>query len=254
MKILLSPAKSINESCDYTEAEFSLPAFKDEAEKLVKKLQKLKPKKIMSLMHVSADIAELNVLRYKNWYLSPTPTDSVRPAAFLFTGEVYKGLNVQEMSSKNLEAAQNQIRILSGMYGLLKPLDLIYPYRLEMGTKWDITSNTPNLYTFWGDKLTKSILAETTKEEVIVNLASTEYAKAINWKKVTRTVVTPTFKEFKNGEFKVIMIFAKHARGRMARWLVEENVQDSETLLTYNCDGYSYNSQLSTEGNPVFTR
>lgn len=254
MKIFISPAKSINEVCTYPTFDYTQPLFAKEAKFLVGKLKKMKSSDLMDLMHVSKEIAELNVNRYKSWYLSDKPTEHVRPAAFLFTGEVYKGLNLATFSESQLEFAQQNLRILSGMYGLLKPLDLIYPYRLEMGTKWEIKEGVNNLYQFWGEKLTKSLQKEMKKEEVIVNLASTEYSKAIQLKKVKNRVITPFFKEFKNGEYKVVMIFAKHARGAMARYILEHNITDVEDLKGYTVDGYSFDEKQSTESDWVFVR
>ena len=254
MKILISPAKSINESCTFPAVGFTQPVFAKEAKQLVAKLKKFKPKQLMDLMHVSADIADLNVLRYKNWYLNPEPTEEVRPAGFLFTGEVYRGLDFASLTEKEMELAQDQLRILSGMYGLLKPFDLMYPYRLEMGTKLEINEKTKNLYAFWGDKLTKSLAKETDKNELIVNLASTEYAKAISWKSLKQPVVTPVFKEFKNGEYKVVMTYAKHARGTMTRYLIKEKCTGVDDLKGFNVDGYSFDAKQSTAEEFVFVR
>lgn len=254
MKILISPAKSINEACAYPQVDFTTPQFSKEATSLAKKLKKLKPKQLMELMHVSRDIAELNVNRYKNWYLSEEPTEDVRPAGFLFTGEVYKGLDIASLSATELQTAQDRLRMLSGMYGLLRPLDLMYPYRLEMGTSWKMDAKHKNLYSFWGQKLTKQLQKETAKDELIVNLASNEYAKAVQWKEIKRPVITPNFKEFKNGEYKMIMVFAKHARGAMARYLIQNDIQSAEELKGYNVDGYTFDEQQSTETDWVFVR
>jgi uncharacterized protein len=254
MKILISPAKSINEKGSFPKFDFTQPAFSKEAKTLVGKLKKMKAKDIMELMHVSKDIAELNVNRNKSWHLSPEPTDDVKPAAFLFTGEVYKGLDAESLSPKELEKAQKDLRILSGMYGLLKPMDLIHPYRLEMGTRLEIKEGITGLYQFWGDKLTKSLLKETEKGEAIINLASAEYNRAILWKKVKNPVVTPVFKEFKNGEYKVIMIFAKHARGAMARYIIQNELTNVEDLKGYNVDGYSFDEKQSSASEWVFVR
>ena len=254
MKILISPAKSINENCQFPEFQYTQPLFAKEAKALVGKLKKMKAKHLMELMHVSKDIAELNVNRNKSWYLSAEPTDDVKPAVVLFSGEVYQGLDVETLSEMELDNTQKSLRILSGMYGLLKPMDLIYPYRLEMGTRWEIKENINNLYQFWGDKLTKSLLKETEKGEAIVNLASGEYNKAILWKKVKNPVVTPVFKEFKNGEYKIVMIFAKHARGAMARYIVQNEISNPEDLKNYNVNGYSYDEKQSTATEWVFVR
>jgi cytoplasmic iron level regulating protein YaaA (DUF328/UPF0246 family) len=254
MKILISPAKSINENCEFPSFNYTQPTFSKEAKALVGKLKKMKAKNIMELMHVSKDIAELNVNRNKSWYLSAEPTDDVKPAAFLFTGEVYKALDPHSLSESELDKAQKSLRILSGMYGLLKPMDLIHPYRLEMGTRWDIKENIHSLYQFWGDKLTKSLLKETEKGEAIINLASTEYNKAILWKKVKNQVITPVFKEFKNGEYKVVMIFAKHARGAMARYIIQNELTNVEDLKNYQVDGYSFDEKQSSASEWVFVR
>lgn len=254
MKILISPAKSINENCQIPSFDYTQPLFAKEAKALVGKLKKMKAKDLMELMHVSKDIAELNVNRNKSWHLSEEPTEHVRPAAFLFTGEVYKGLEMESLTASELEKAQKNLRILSGMYGLLKPMDLIHPYRLEMGTRWEIKDGITNLYQFWGDKLTKSLLKETGKNEPIINLASGEYNKAIQWKKVKNPVVTPVFKEFKNGEYKVIMIFAKHARGAMSRYLIQNELTELEDLKNYQVDGYSFDEKQSSDTEWVFVR
>ncbi|MDR0802946.1 peroxide stress protein YaaA [Fluviicola sp.] len=254
MKILISPAKSINENCQFPDFDFTQPIFSKEAKTLAGKLKKLRTKDIMELMHVSKDIAELNVNRNKKWYLSAEPTDEVKPAAFLFAGEVYRGLNVETLSASELEKAQKSLRILSGMYGLLKPMDLIHPYRLEMGTKWDIKENIRNLYQFWGDKLTKSLLKEMDEDEAVINLASNEYNKAINWKLIKNQVVTPVFKEFKNSEYKIIMVFAKHARGVMTRYIIQNEIQNLEDLKAYHLDGYAFDEKQSSFTEWVFTR
>lgn len=254
MKILISPAKSINENCDFPPVSFTTPQFAKEAASLAKKLKKLKAKQLMDLMHVSKDIAELNVHRFRNWHLSDEPTEDVRPAGFLFTGEVYRGLDIASLSEKELEKAQDRLRMLSGMYGLLRPFDLMYPYRLEMGTSWQIDAKHKNLYAFWGQKLTKQLQKETARDELIVNLASNEYAKAVQWKELKRPVISPNFKEFKNGEYKMVMVFAKHARGAMARWLIRNDIQSAEELKGYDVDGYTFDEKLSTETEWIFVR
>lgn len=254
MKILISPAKSINENCPYPQKELSVPVFSREATTLSKKMKRFKPKQLMELMSVSADIADLNAMRFKNWHLSDKPTEEVHPAGYLFTGEVYRGLDIQSLSESEVEKAQDRLRILSGMYGLLRPLDLIYPYRLEMGTSLQVSEKAKNLYAFWGQKLTKQLQKETEKDELIVNLASQEYAKAVQWKEIKRPVITPNFKEFKNGEYKMVMVFAKHARGAMARYLIQNDIQTPEELKAYNVDGYVYDEKQSSATEWVFVR
>lgn len=254
MKILISPAKSINEDVQFPVFNYSLPLFAKEAKSLVVKLKKKKACDLMDMMHVSKDIAELNVNRFKKWYLSDTPTDHVKPAAFLFTGEVYRGLAMNELSDEVLFKAQDSLCILSGLYGLLKPFDLIYPYRLEMGTKWNVSEKAANLYQFWGLKVLKALEKQTDKSEAIVNLASSEYAKVIPLKQLKRTVITPVFKEFKGGEYKVVMMYAKNARGKMARFILENEISSTEELKLFQVDGYQFNETLSDATNWVFVR
>lgn len=254
MKILISPAKSINEDVHFPELNFTSPFFAKEAKSLVVKLKKKKASDLSEMMHVSKDIAELNVNRFRNWHLSETPSDNVKPAAFLFTGEVYRGLAMNELSTEVLSKAQSSLRILSGLYGILKPFDLIFPYRLEMGTKWNVSEKSANLYQFWGLKVLKTIEKETETSEVIVNLASTEYAKVIPFNQLKRTVITPVFKEFKGGEYKIVMMYAKNARGKMARFILENDFNSPEELKLFNSDGYQYNAALSDATNWVFVR
>lgn len=254
MKILLSPAKSLDFSRNFETPEISVATFIEEANYLAKKMGELSAKKIAELMHLSPQLADLNYERYQNW-VSPTEKSEVAiPASFAFTGEVYKGLEVETLTQTELQKAQNDLRILSGLYGLLKPLDLMYPYRLEMGTRWDITPKTKNLYQYWGDKIAKSLNTETKENEVIINLASNEYFKAVDKKTIKPRIITPTFKELKGDQYKVVMMYAKHARGAMARDIIKNNYQNAEDLKGYNIDGYSYNESLSTENDWVFVR
>jgi hypothetical protein len=254
MKILLSPAKSINEAVEIPTIECSVPVFSKEAARLVKQLKKLRVDDLMELMHVSFDIASLNVNRYKNWHLAQQVTEAVKPAGFLFTGEVYRGLDFNSFSLSEMQQAQQSIRILSGMYGLLRPLDLIYPYRLEMGTRFAIDDKTKNLYQFWGEQLAKQLTKECEPQELIINLASTEYSKAILTKQFKLPVITPVFKEFKNGATKVVMMYAKHARGEMARFLVKNPQLATEELKAYSIGGYSFDEKNSSDSEWVFVR
>jgi len=256
MKILLSPAKSLDFTQTYEQPKATTPVFIENADYLAKKMQKLSSKKISKLMHVSTDLADLNYERYQNWEKPDHQTDNNLSCAFAFTGEVYKGLDAQTLTQKELDKAQNQIRILSGLYGLLKPLDLIYPYRLEMGTQFSVTPKTKNLYAYWGSKIADQLNKEmeASGEDTIINLASAEYFKAVDQKKLKAKVITPVFKEFKNGEFKIVMIFAKHARGAMARYIVKNNIKHAEELKVYNVDGYSLDINQSGENEWVFVR
>ena len=228
--------------------------FLKESKQLINKLQKLSVKKIESLMHISTELAELNYTRFQNWEDPKDVTENVTSAIFAFNGEVYKGFNAQTLSKDQLYKAQGTIRILSGLYGILKPLDLLYPYRLEMGTKWSVTPKQKNLYQFWGTKLADYLNSEMQEGEVLIDLASTEYSKAVEKKIIKAKIITPVFKEFKNGEFKIVMMYAKHARGAMARYIVVNAIEDSEQLKLYNIDGYMYDANQSTDNTWVFIR
>ena len=254
MKILLSPAKSLNETCPVDHDFFSIPWFTKESESLVKKLRKMKANQLVKMMHISSELADLNEKRFKNWVIPSEKNDSHFQSIFAFNGEAYRGLNPETLTDEQLSIAQDRLRILSGLYGILKPMDLFVPYRLEMGTKWQISPKQKNLYSFWGDKLTMFLNAELQKNEVVVNLASNEYAKAINSKKLKARLITPIFKEFKNGEYKVVMMYAKHARGKMSRYLIQNEIVEIEELKLYNEDGYSFDVNQSNEHDWVFVR
>lgn len=254
MLILLSPAKKLKFDNQLKGIDFSEPLFISEAEKLMTKLKKIKAAELKKLMKVSDAIADLNINRYAKWNVSHQ-LGACKQAAFAFNGEVYAGLNITGFSSEELSVAQNEIRILSGLYGVLKPLDLIYPYRLEMGTQLKI-NKYKNLYEFWGDKIVKEINKglEDSETNLLVNLASNEYFKAINQKQLEANVVTPSFKDFKNGAYKTIMVYAKKARGEMAAYIVKNNIKSIEELKMYNVNGYMYNDRLSKNKQLVFTR
>lgn len=254
MKIIISPAKSIQIQPLETIAEHTLPIFPNETESLVKKLKKMSSKKLQTMMHVSADIADLNVNRYQNWEQPVVAKEEIQPAISCFTGEVYRGLDAGTMSEATMNNAQANLRILSGLYGLLKPWDLMFPYRLEMGTKWTITPKTKNLYQFWGKKIAAALNEELTENEVLINLASSEYFKAVDLKELKATMITPVFKELKNGEYKVVMTYAKNARGRMTRYILENNLQSPEEIKGFDWDNYRFHESLSSDTEWVFTR
>lgn len=254
MKILISPAKSISKQDLSSTLEPTVGTFLVEAESLAKKLKKFSVRKIEMMMHVSNDIASLNFERYQNWEKPEVLTEEARPAISLFTGEVFRGIDAVSMSDKQMDFAQNNIRILSGMYGLLKPMDLMFPYRLEMGTSWKVTLKTTNLYKFWGAKLSKELNSEMEKEEVIINLASTEYFKAIDKKTIKAKIITPVFKELKNGDYKVIMTFAKNARGKMTRYIIDNQITEPDQVKFFDVDGYRFHEALSSDLEWVFTR
>lgn len=256
MKIVISPAKSLDVSRNFEKPFTTTACFLEEAAYLAKKLKKLNAKKLTELMHISADLADLNYERYQHWTAPVQESDEVIAAVFAFTGEVYKGLEAESLSNEDLEYAQQKLRILSGLYGVLKPLDLLYPYRLEMGTKWQITPNQPNLYRFWGKKIATKLREEMQEEhdDVLINLASTEYFKAVDQKALGMRVITPVFKELKGGVYKVVMMYAKHARGAMARYIIQNRLTDPEQLKLYQVDGYQWDARLSTDSEWVFTR
>jgi len=251
-KILLSPAKSI----DTTVSSYgnpSTPFFEYEAEQLILKLKKMNPKALGELMSISEKLADLNWSRFQNWKPLKNNSEAIQPV-LSFTGEVFKGLEASTMNEKEMQAAQDSIRVLSGLYGLLKPLDGISPYRLEMGTKFNVTDSSSSLYEFWGEKLTDSLNGELKPNDVVVNLASKEYSRAIHFKKITHTVVSPLFKDYKNGKLKTIMMYAKKARGTMARYIVQNKLNSLEDLKHYNIDNYVYDDNLSNEKEWIFTR
>lgn len=254
MKVLLSPAKSIDESRKVQIDDYTISPFLDKSEVLVNKLKKFSSKKLGSLMDISPELSELNVYRFQNWRRPETIDESITHAISAFTGEVYRGFDVLSLNMQELMTAQEKVRILSGLYGILKPLDLIYPYRLEMGTRWMVTPKTTNLYKFWGKSLSESLNKEMQGNEKVINLASTEYFKAIDKKTLKADVITPVFKEFKNGDYKVIMTFAKNARGAMARYIVKNNITNPEELKSFDTDGYRFDENMSNETEWVFTR
>lgn len=254
MKIILSPAKSLDYNRDIQTPEVSIAPFIEEADRLAKKLKRMSKADLGALMKLSANLTDLNYERYQKWEQPSKLKDDVQPAITVFTGEVYKGLAVEDWETKDILQAQKDIRILSGLYGLLRPLDLMYPYRLEMGTKWKINKNQNNLYEFWGSRLADFLNDEMEEDEVVINLASKEYFRALGEKRLNARVITPVFKELKGDQYKVVMMYAKHARGAMARDIVQNQYDSAEDLKGYNVDGYSYSEQMSTQDEWVFVR
>lgn len=253
MKILISPAKSIDEKALKSSVS-TIPIFQNEAQKIVKNLRNSKVEDLKKLMSISEDLAQLNWKRYKNWKKSTSEDQALITAGFAFSGEVYRGLDLSSLSEKELEIANKDLRILSGMYGILKPSDLIYPYRLEMGTRFSPIEDQKNLYEFWKDKIAKTLKKELEKDEVIINLASNEYFKAVDIQQLKNRIITPVFKEFKNGKFTIVMMYAKHARGSMARYLIQNQLTNIEELKLYNIDGYSFDANQSNENEWFFVR
>lgn len=252
MKIVISPAKSLNFESKAPTQEFTQPIFLKEAERLSKILKKKSARSLSKLMSISPALGQLNFERNQNWEL-PFDLDNSKQAVYAFTGEVYRGLDANNIPLEDLSFLQEHLRIISGQYGVLKPLDLMQPYRLEMGSKLKVGVK-PNLYKFWDKKITKALNAELEENDLFVNLASNEYFKAIQAKDLKVPVITPVFKDFKNGEYKVIMTFAKLARGLMVRYIVDHKVTSLEGLKGFNYGGYGFDQNLSTDTELVFTR
>ncbi|MGK0212156.1 MAG: cytoplasmic iron level regulating protein YaaA (DUF328/UPF0246 family) [Polaribacter sp.] len=252
MKIIISPAKSLDFETPVATNLYTQPQFLEDSVKLNKKLKTLSRKKIGDFMSISKDLAELNYERNQNWSFPFTP-ENAKQAIFAFTGEVFRGIDVTTLEEEKLPILQDRLRILSGLYGLLKPLDLIQAYRLEMGKKLKV-GKTENLYKFWGDKIADILNAELADDELFVNLASSEYFKAVNQKVLKVPMITPVFKDFKNGEYKTIMTFAKKARGLMVRYIIDNDVTTVAALKGFDIDGYGFAESMSTETELFFTR
>lgn len=259
MLILISPAKTLDFETPARVDRFSQPDFLSDTEILVKELQNLSAPEISELMKISSKLGDLNASRYQTW--QPTFDDhNAKQALLAFQGDVYQGMNVDCFEQQDFDFAQEHLRILSGLYGVLRPLDLIQPYRLEMGTKLThaklTTLSANTLYEFWADKLTQVINQQLEKldQKIIVNLASNEYFKAVKPKLLKGNIVTPIFKDWKNGKYKIISFYAKKARGMMAAYIIRNKIIDPEKIKDFRDSCYSYNSELSDEQNLVFTR
>lgn len=246
LKVILSPAKKLDITID-TDLKKSPPVFIGQAQKVHAKLKEQSPKDLMELMKLSQQLGDLNWERNQNWSSKGTVA-----AGFAFDGEAYRGLAIKTMSEKELRIAQDKLYILSGLYGLLKPLDSIDAYRLEMGTKFGVGA-TKNLYEFWKENITKQINQEL-GEGILVNVASDEYFKAIDKKALKATIVTCHFKDYKDEKLKTIMVYAKKARGMMARYIIEKNIEQIEDLKKFDYEGYAFDGNLSTAADFVFTR
>lgn len=252
MKIVISPAKSLDFETKLPTALKSEATFLEEAERLNKIIKKKSARSLKKLMSISDSLAQQNYERNQEWSL-PFTQENSRQAAFAFSGDVYRGINAYSLSKEKIAIMQDKLRIISGLYGLLKPLDLIQPYRLEMGTRIAVGRNK-NLYEFWKKKITQKLNEELTDNEVFVNLASNEYFKAIDVKALKVPVITCTFKDFKNGEYKSIMTFAKLARGFMTRNIIDHNCNTVDDLKGFNYEGYGFSSAMSSDRELVFIR
>ncbi len=252
MKILLSPAKSLDFETTLPTNQFTQPIFLKHSRIINKELKKKKPADLAELMSISDALAQLNWQRNKAWKTPFTP-ENARPAIYAFAGDVYVGLDAYHIPEDKLPLLQERVRILSGLYGLLKPLDLMQPYRLEMGTKFPV-EESKDLYAYWKPLLTQSLNKELKKGELLINLASNEYASAIQFKDLKTPVVTCDFLDYKDGKLKMISFFAKKARGLMTRYIIDQNVETIEELKGFNYEGYGFDAQLSTDHKLVFTR
>ncbi|WP_423127275.1 peroxide stress protein YaaA [Gaoshiqia sp. Z1-71] len=253
MITIISPAKSLDFETPSPVSFYSQPEFIEEAERINQYLKRLNVSGLIKLMGISAKLATLNVERNLQWSTPFTPQNA-KQAIFAFNGDVYEGMNASVFSEEEVKLAQERIRIISGLYGLLKPLDLIQPYRLEMGTKLEIGS-AKDLYGFWKEKITARLNEDVKKNgSVLINLASAEYYKAIDFSRVEGRIITPEFKDNKNGKYIIISFFAKKARGLMNRFIIQNKLTKPEDLKAFDLDGYYYNNQLSKGDKWVFTR
>jgi cytoplasmic iron level regulating protein YaaA (DUF328/UPF0246 family) len=254
MLIFLSPAKSLDYKTPPQVATNTQPAFLKDSEVLIKQLRKLSPADIANLMDLSDPLALLNFNRYADWRLPFTP-ENAKQAVLAFDGDVYDGLAARTLSAADLDFAQQHVRILSGLYGILKPLDLMQPYRLEMGTKFANKAGK-DLYAFWGERLLDAINAELSKmpRAVAVNLASEEYFKAAVGRKINGLLIQPVFEDWKNGKYKIISFYAKRARGLMTRYAVLNRLDEPEGLKEFDDDGYAFAAEASDDKTWVFRR
>ncbi len=253
MKVLLSPAKNLNETGTFPKKDLGIPVFIEQSEYLIHKLKKLSSGRIGKLMSVSAQLSDLNYERFQNWS-TPFTADNARPALYTFNGEAYRGLDAASFSEKNIKSAQQRLRILSGLYGILKPMDLIQPYRLEMGTSYKVTAKKTNLYKYWDNQITDRLNAELVENEVLVNVASKEYFKVLKFDRLKSQNITCHFKEYRDGTYKAIQTFAKNARGKMAAFIIKNELETAEELKAFDLDGYHFNNELSTVSDFYFTR
>jgi len=254
MLLVVSPAKNLDFDSPLATKEFTQPTLLEHSQLLINDCLKLSPAQLSSLMGISDKLAGLNAARFGQWATPFTP-DNARPAVLAFNGDVYTGLDAQSFNDKEFDFAQQHMRILSGLYGLLKPLDLMQAYRLEMGTKLANDRGT-NLYQFWGEIITNELNSALSAQgdDVLINLASNEYFKSVKKKSLKATMITPAFKDWKNGQYKMISFFAKKARGLMARYIIENQLSDVKQLKEFDLGGYQYNEEFSQGNDWVFTR
>lgn len=255
MIILLSPAKSLDMETPAPVQKNQQPRLLEQSRALVEQLRGLEGSEMQNLMSISEKIAQLNVARYQQWSL-PFTEDNAKASIFSFQGDVYKGFEAESLDMESLERAEKQVRILSGLYGVLRPFDLMQAYRLEMGTSLENEAGK-DLYAFWGTEITKLINTDIEEgtHEFVLNLASQEYFKSVKARQLNAPVISPAFKDEKNGKYKIISFYAKHARGAMARAIVEKNIKSLDELKSIEFNGYSFSEDLTKkESEPVFAR
>jgi hypothetical protein len=252
MKMIISPAKTLDFESQIPSIRTTQPAFLNDSRTINEVIKQKSPADLVKLMSISEKLADLNWQRNKSWK-TPFTTDNARPAVFAFSGEVYLGLDIKTLPIEMLPMVQDRLRILSGLYGILKPLDLIQPYRLEMGTSIAI-DDSKNLYDFWKEKLTTALNKEFEKGELLINLASQEYFSALDVRALKATVITPEFKDYKDGNLKMISFFAKKARGLMVRYIIDTGAETVDDLKGFDYEGYHFDSNLSQGNKLVYTR
>ena len=254
MLILISPAKTLDFETPAETRAATQPVFLEDSKQLIEELQQLPPDGVCKLMSVSSKLGDLNHERFMNWHV-PFTKDNAKQSVLAFKGDVYTGLDAEGFSARDFRYAQKHLRILSGLYGVLRPLDLIQPYRLEMGTKF-ANQRGKDLYQFWNDSITVELnrLLKDLKTDAVVNLASNEYFRAVHRKELQAEVISPAFKDLKNGKYKILSFYAKKARGHMAGWIIQNGISDADQLKKFSVAGYRYSAELSTPHEPTFIR
>ncbi len=254
MLITISPAKKLDTATPAPVSDYTQPEHLDRASELIAVMREKDSFEIAELMKLSMNLADLNMQRYQDWHTPFTP-DNAKQALFTFCGDVYQGIDAATLSTDDIVFAQHHLRMLSGLYGVLRPLDLMQPYRLEMGTRL-ATERGCNLYQFWGDVITDAInraLADQ-GDDILINLASNEYFSAINPANIRGRIITPVFKELRNGAYRIISFNAKKARGLMSRFIIQRRISDPEAIKSFDLADYAYNEDLSSDDTFVFTR
>jgi cytoplasmic iron level regulating protein YaaA (DUF328/UPF0246 family) len=256
MLMVISPAKTLDYESPLATQTYTQPAFQEDSRELIDQLKELEPHQVSNLMSISDKLGQLNAERFRNWH-TPFTLDNARQAILAFKGDVYTGLDAESFKREDFEFAQSHLRILSGLYGLLRPLDLMQPYRLEMGTRFE-NRRGKDLYAFWGEKLTRALNEELRQdvhdEPVLINLASNEYFKSIKTSKLDARLITPQFKDWKNGKYKIISFYAKKARGMMCRYAIQNRITQADELKKFDLGGYAFSTEQSSGDEWVFLR